>query len=462
MIKTWYYGDLGIQLWEIAVLPFLIALIYIISSIIKRNGLTKNPCYKYYTIGLWAKLFGSILFCFVYLYYYGGGDTTAYYESAYSMVNLFEYQPQYYMQVLFGTPSVELHSLFTIDTGWPLSYLYFDTKTFMVIRIVSLFLILTFKSYLLSSLLIAWVTYFGVWKAYLLFADYYPKLKWELALAFLFLPSALFWGSGILKDTFTFAATCWFIVAFHHVFIVRKKLIINLIIIGLSSFLIVGIKPYIMIALFPGVLNWWLLTKVIKVRNQLFTYIMIPFVYSITIVAGMGFMSMFGDALGEYGSDQILDKAIATQIDLKRDYYEGASFDIGDLEASTMGVLRLIPKAIEAGLFRPYVWEANSPVMLISGLENLAFLILGFIALVRIRFTRFGLAMKVLYCNPIIMFSLSFAVLFALAVGITTSNFGALVRFKIPFLPFFVSGLFMIIYHFKNKILINNPKDQEE
>jgi hypothetical protein len=31
-------------------------------------------------------------------------------------------------------------------------------------------------------------------------------------------------------------------------------------------------------------------------------------------------------------------------------------------------------------------------------------------------------------------------------IGLTTSNFGALVRFKIPIIPFFVSTLFIIDY----------------
>lgn len=454
MIATEYYGELGFQIWEIAFLPFLFILIYMVSTLIKKNGLVHNECYKYYTMGLWAKLAGSFIFCFLYIYYYGGGDTTAYYESAYSFVKLFEQSPGDFYSVLLSSPTVELRSLFTSETGYPLKYLYFDPNTLMVIRIVSLFLIVTFKSYLLSSLLIAWVTYIGAWRAYLLFDSYYPQLKGQLAIAFLFLPSVLFWGSGILKDTFTFAATCWFIVSFHHVFIKRHKLFINVINLLLSLLLVVSIKPYIMIALFPGALNWWLLARIIKVRNQLVMVILIPMVYLVTVGAGVAFMATFGDSLGDYAPDKILDKAIATQEDLKRDYYEGASFDIGNLEASAGSIIRLVPKAIEAGLFRPYIWEANSPVMLISGVENMFFLVLMIIAAVRIKFTRIGLMIKVLFANPIIMFALSYSLLFALSVGITTSNFGALVRFKIPFLPYFVAGLYMIIYHFKNKLII--------
>jgi len=40
----------------------------------------------------------------------------------------------------------------------------------------------------------------------------------------------------------------------------------------------------------------------------------------------------------------------------------------------------------------------------------------------------------------------AFTVFFGFSVGITTPNFGALVRFKIPLVPFMVSGLYIITF----------------
>jgi hypothetical protein len=37
-----------------------------------------------------------------------------------------------------------------------------------------------------------------------------------------------------------------------------------------------------------------------------------------------------------------------------------------------------------------------------------------------------------------------FSIFFAFALGITTANFGALVRYKIPSVPFFLSMLFIL------------------
>jgi hypothetical protein len=46
--------------------------------------------------------------------------------------------------------------------------------------------------------------------------------------------------------------------------------------------------------------------------------------------------------------------------------------------------------------------------------------------------------------DPTIMYCILFAMLFALFVGATTANFGTLVRYKIPCMPFYIAALFLI------------------
>ena len=53
--------------------------------------------------------------------------------------------------------------------------------------------------------------------------------------------------------------------------------------------------------------------------------------------------------------------------------------------------------------------------------------------------------------KPIVLYCLMFSIIFALFVGATTLNFGSLVRYKIPAIPFYVIGLFFILY-FNNKL----------
>ena len=51
---------------------------------------------------------------------------------------------------------------------------------------------------------------------------------------------------------------------------------------------------------------------------------------------------------------------------------------------------------------------------------------------------------KLILTNPEVQFCLIFSLLFAFSVGFTSYNFGSLVRYKIPFMPFYYIALFIL------------------
>jgi hypothetical protein len=99
----------------------------------------------------------------------------------------------------------------------------------------------------------------------------------------------------------------------------------------------------------------------------------------------------------------------------------------------------LAPDAIVVSLFRPYLWEVNNPLMLLSALESLALLLLVVYLIFKGNVRLFRA-----FWEPNIFFYLLFALTFAFAVGVSTYNFGTLVRYKIPMMPFFVMALVLI------------------
>jgi hypothetical protein len=155
---------------------------------------------------------------------------------------------------------------------------------------------------------------------------------------------------------------------------------------------------------------------------------------------------MLSGQLGDYSLDNVVDKAVITQSDLKQDYYAGNAFDIGDLEPTLESLLSHSHLAINAALFRPYLWEANNIVMFISGLEN--FFVLSFTLLVLFRSRGYKLFRYVMG-HHLIKFSLFFSLFFAFSVGISTSNFGSMVRYRIPLLPFYIGSLFILNHYFR-------------
>ena len=104
----------------------------------------------------------------------------------------------------------------------------------------------------------------------------------------------------------------------------------------------------------------------------------------------------------------------------------------------------MAPFAIFAGLFRPTVLDVRNPVMMISAIENMMLMFFLFYMLYSLGVFTF---VKYVFTKPMILFSFGFAVFFAFAVGLTTSNFGSLVRYKIPSVPFLLASLYMMRYN---------------
>lgn len=452
MYQSEYFGAFEFQLWEFLLLPIVVAILLFSASYTQTKKELKNPAYKYYTRGLLVKLISSVVFCLIYVYYYKGGDTMSYYDSAVSMRNLFLQKPGHFLEVLFLDNTRERIYYFDSTTGYPYGYMYFDDQTFTVIRIITPLVIITNKSYLLSSVLLARLSYSGIWKLYILFSTYFPPVRKHLAWGILFVPSVVFWGSGILKDTITLASACWFVYAFNQGFIFKRKRVRNIFIMFLAGATILVIKPYILMVLLPGTVIWALYSRLSKIRSKVALFILFPGIVVASIGVGIFFMSTLGERLAKFSPDKILQTAAVTQQDLKQEYYSKNSFDIGEFDPSVAGIITKAPVAIFFGLFRPFLWDSSNVVMLLSGLENFIILFITVMLFIKIKIKRF---MTILFENPLLIFSLVYSILFSFSVGLTTANFGALVRFKIPFLPFYIATLVVLYYFMKNRKITN-------
>lgn len=437
-----------IEIWEWFLLPLYLLVIYGIAYRVKIvNKVNRGRSYySYFVIGLTAKIFGSIAFCLIYLYYYGGGDTTMYYEASMPLRNLFWEDTTSYIKVMSKDPTVEVMSLFTSDSGNPYSYLFYDLKTNMVLKLTSVFLIIGSGSYLIATVVLSSLAYVGIWKIFEMLNLYYPELKRHFAWCVLFVPSVTFWGSGILKDTYTMGATGLFVYAFHSVFIKKKyKSIFGWLQFFIGAFILISIKPYIFMVLLPALFIWLVFERAYQIKNALILILVLPISIGIFAAASYFLFSGLGDMLSKFSLDNALETAAITQKDLLTNkQYGGNSFDVGNFDGSIGSAFALFPNATFAGLFRPMIFESNNIVMLISGLENTVLLLLLVLALFKrsIRKTWY-----VIRSNAYIVFALIFSIFFAFVIGLTTANFGAMVRFKIPMFPFFLSALVILYYY---------------
>jgi hypothetical protein len=214
-------------------------------------------------------------------------------------------------------------------------------------------------------------------------------------------------------------------------------------------------KPYIVLSIIPGSVLWFNFDKIKRIKSVAGKFIFLPI--SILFFGGIliyGYMH-FSEYLGEYGYDKILDKAVKTQRDLIRGEAYGQNyFNIGEFDPTFSSIMSKFFPAVNAVLFRPYIWESRNVLMIFSGLENFLILIISLFLVFKIRLK----ILKLIIQNPLLFFSFSFTLFFGFSVGLTTSNFGALVRLKIPAIAFYLLSLIMIYTDYmdeKQKKLFN-------
>lgn len=436
--------------WVIAPVYIIIA-IYLANSI-KRKNILNNQAYQYFTLGLIAKLTGGVGLALVYVFYYKGrGDTISYHTDGVVCVNMLLRSPMNFFELMFSPRTAEVYTYFSNETGFP-DY-WKDEHAFNMVRFVAPLELLGFCGYLTTSVLMAIVVYSGTWKLYLTFCDCYPNLYRQFAFSVLFIPSVCFWGSGILKDSMTLAAAGWYCHSFYKLFIKKEIRFFLLFSIALSTLVMILIKPYIFVALLPGSLLWVTWNRLYKIKSVFIRIVVAPVIIFFGIGVGVLFWLTVSSGLGDYGNlNSMLQKALITSEDLKQDYYKGNSFDIGAFDPTISGVLAKFPIATVTGLFRPFLWESNNIVMFISGLEN--FFLLFFTVFFLLK--RPASFLSSLFTNPLVLFCLIFGVFFAFSVALSTSNFGAMVRLRIPAIPFFITGLILVEYLSREKENILN------
>ena len=271
------YGT-TIEYWELLLAPLYllipIALIFFFPKASER---------KWFALGMSARLGGAVFYTLIYLFYCQGGDTIAYYATAVPFVNMLAQDPFTGLELLFSSYSVENYSRFNPDTGYPLGYIYSEQDTFMVSRVITPFLFFGFNSYLLGSILIATFSFFGPWKLFQLFLTLAPNAKRIALISALFFPSVVFWGSGIFKDTITYASLCYLVYGFYHT-VIRQNISVWRIIFSLITvYFILTIKPYVFLAMLPGALIWYFFRSIQGIQNAFIRIGIIPFIFAISI-----------------------------------------------------------------------------------------------------------------------------------------------------------------------------------
>lgn len=433
-----------ITLTDFLLLPIYLVVIYLIAYKIRDTSYpVGHPWRPYFVPGLTVKLVGGIFIGLIYQYYYGFGDTANYFLQAKVINSSFLDSPIKWFQLILHRPDWwdPEYSEYISQMIW-----YKSKANFIVSSACAIVGVVCFTTFLPCTVLLAAISYTGIWAMFRTFAKQYPSITRYIAVACLFVPSVFMWGSGIFKDTLCLFALGWLTHIVFRMFVERRISPRNMMLLLLCLYILYIAKLYILIAYLPSMLLWVLLNYSARIRVGAARAVLQFSVIAICIGGVVISNQYFASELGQYSLDRISETSTVT-----RDYItkttddEGSTYDLGAIDPSAVGMLKKLPQAINVTLFRPYVWEARKPIVMLNAIEACIILLITLKVLFRVGLVKIYRAIA---SDANIQFCLIFSLIFAFAVGISSYNFGTLSRYRIPCIPLYILALILIYYKY--------------
>ena len=460
------------------------------------------------------KVLSGFVLYLIYTYYYTDRSTSdiwKYYDDGMVMFSALHHQPLDYLQMLFGigndTPYFKLY--YDQMNHWyrPFSSsIANDTHT--IIRFNAFVRLFSLGHYNVHSVMANFLGLIGLTGILHFLKQMAPaKEKWFFAGVFL-MPGMMFWASGVLKEPlllFGLGLLLYGVVRWSAEGLNWKSLLL----IMLSLFFLTTVKSYALVAIAVALLAWF--------GSKLWTTIHPALIFLGVFAVGMTGLVAFhqltpsnslftrmaqrqhefyqlaeggtylktsvGDSLYVAASDYdklkfvndrkeiALTESVQAvgwrdakqenapsiwlspkeRYDVLLDYGKtGSAIETPRLEPTFWSILKASPIALANALFRPFPWNIRSPFMLLSGVENLLLAVLLILAIIG------SFRSIALQDMGIFWVAVSFSLIILVLTGLVTPVVGAIVRYKVPALPFLTCSIFALIdTHAIEQFLLN-------
>jgi hypothetical protein len=284
-------------------------------------------------------------------------------------------------------------------------------------------------SYAVHMVMMCFLSFIGLVMIHKTFQPVLWHRSTELFAVILLMPSILFWGSGVLKDGILLLAMGGTLYFFQRLMTERFQW--KYFIAWVLAVLMLSItKAYVLLVMLPGLMAWaW-----VRLTSPSLAGLKFLTVHVLFFIAVFNANSLLpGLKIHPAG---LLAAKQRNFNDLAMSVKAGSHIQIGKLRASAASVIENSPAAFIRVLTRPFITEASSPVMGMAAIENLLLLLMV------------GLSILAHGSIPADATLLWLCVFFTLGIftltGLITPIMGAMVRYKMPALPFFAAALLMV------------------
>jgi len=373
---------------------------------------------RFFWPALVIKLSAGLSLGLLYQYYYQAGDTWIFFHDAEKLAN-----------AIIDQPKNIFHFFWNDDFSPELALVNDQPRSLFLIKAVAILNLLTGNNYWITSLYLSTISFFTSWMLYRTMANQFPDLQKEVALSILCIPSILFWGSGIIKESLAIAALFGVTTLFISWYYRRSATVFSMIV-GLFFFWILWNLKYYWAGVWLAVV---VPTKVIQIlKNRLGWVNSNPkWSWFLFLLLALSLVSIIHP---NFYYDRLLLVIVENHYAYLKLSNSGEAIHFYKLEPSFLNIIINSPWAFFSGVFRPFLFEATNLLQIGASIENLFLLVLFIWTIIRIK--------KILpQITELHLALITYIILLSIFLTLSTPNFGSLSRFKIGFTPFLWLGL---------------------
>ena len=246
--------------------------------------------------------------------------------------------------------------------------------------------------------------------------------KTLLIISLFFVPSFLFWCSGVHKDGILFSCIALIIFHFQKQLEIQKLHFKSIAVILFCLIAIFALRNFLIFLLFPALIVWFLIYRFPGKEKQ------------ITIGIYTIFILLFFLSPKIHSRIDLPNYIIEKQAEFKQ-LSGNSQIPIPALENNFLSFIRFIPTAIDIAFFRPHLTEFRNISYVPASLEVIIIWVF-FIFSIFYKNTN-----KIKHQTAYIYFCLCFSISFLLLCGYTIPFSGAIVRYRAIALPLILTAM---------------------
>ena len=383
------------------VLLFCILFVFIIRFLTRKHVPALTPgeiilvfVYKVALGCLYGYLFGT---------YYGGDDTWAIHADSIDEWKLLRNDPlQFFREYTPETAMTKGNGFMQVA-----AFYIADLEYCLLTKTLGIFNFISRGNYYINAVFFNFIVFWGHYWLFLLSVKYFPGRRMAMLLCIFFLPTAVFWLSGIRGDGMLLFFCSLLLLSWDHFLDVARAGPAVLALTGVTGMVI--FRTPVALLLLPPLISWWLTRK--AGRKPAIAFIA---VYGICLLLFFA-SSLISTTNGPAAVSQRQAEYLALQGNTR--------YELPVLEPDVVSYIKVLPYAFFNTFFRPMPWEVKGLLQLASAAGIILFWVIAVYSLA-------GRKVATGNKGPFLWVLILFGITLYLLIGYTVPFPGAIVRYK--------------------------------